>query len=82
MRTKKLRDCGIGKVDTELIQEAGIRHLHGYGLTPWVVSVGTCGYGYGYGCPYQWLYPYPHHGFPITSRGMKALIYIITTSAN
>ena len=54
------------------------RHLHGYGLAPWVVSVGTCGYGYGYGCPYPWLYPYPHHGFPITSRGMKALIYIIT----
>ena len=41
-----------------------------------------CGYLWvwvGYGCPYPWLYPYPHHGFPITSREMKALIYIITT---
>ena len=57
-----------------------VRHLHGYGLALWVVSVGTCGYGYGYGCPYPWLYPYPHHGFCITSKGMKALIYIIPIS--
>ena len=63
---------------TPLVAYIANRHLHGYGLTPWVVSVGTCGYGYGYGCPYPWLYPYPHHGFPITSREMKDLIYIIT----
>ena len=63
---------------SSMVRVVRIRHLHGYGLAPWVVSVGTCGYGYGYRCPYPWLYPYPYHGFPITCRGMKALIYIIT----